>query len=653
MAFHAGLGVLSGGYVGVDVFFVISGYLITTIIMSEIEAGNFTIRKFYERRARRILPALYVVVLALLPFAWLWMTPEDLDRFSRSLVAVGSFSSNIEFWRGTNYFARGAELKPLLHTWSLAIEEQYYLLFPLLILLLWRFGKDMLVRILGAIGLLSILAAHWGSMYWPNAAFYLLPTRFWELLLGSLIAIYLLRRGTQAGGIAMRRGSVQEWLAAFGLLMILGSIISFDENTPFPSVYTLLPTVGTGLIILFASRETLAGRLLSSRLLVGVGLISYSAYLWHQPLFAFARLRSYLTPSHMLMSTLGIFSLILAYLTWRYVEQPFRDKARFDRGKIFTLAVTVTLLIVAIGLTGHLSGGFGTRRTANGTQMANLNFEHRLRPNRGLGVNCGVELDISKMCVTDESPEILVWGDSLAMNLTPAIQSSNPDARIVQIAMPACGSIIGLAPINRSHTEVWADECFKFNEDVMDWLRNNQTVRYAVLSSAYDHYLQDGGGWRLATERGIVPSDPVLVLEHLTATLDALAELGIRPVVVAPPPFNGHDISSCLVSSTMFGGDLARCDIAVSDYMHYSGDVITLLEKVSVTYRVIWVSDVLCNSSTCRSSLDGNFIYGDHQHYSFEGAEALGARLDFYDAITGESGMRRKYSQPTLENVPN
>src|SRR4029077_10903920 len=189
--FHAGFGLFSGGFVGVDVFFVISGYLITTIIMSELDEGKFTILNFYERRARRILPALFVVMLACLPFAWLWFLARDFKDFSKSIYAVATFSSNILFWRQSGYFDTSTELKPLLHTWSLAVEEQYYILFPLYLMLVYRFGRRWIYWSLIIIGISSLCVSHWAAYNKPSADFYLLPTRGWEILLGAFAAFYL------------------------------------------------------------------------------------------------------------------------------------------------------------------------------------------------------------------------------------------------------------------------------------------------------------------------------------------------------------------------------------------------------------------------------------------------------------------------------
>lgn len=356
--FHAGFQTFGGGFVGVDVFFVISGYLITSIIVAQKHAGTFTLINFYERRARRILPALFVVMFACMPFAWLWLLPQEMKSFSQSLVAVSVFASNVLFWRTSGYFAPAAELIPLLHTWSLAVEEQYYLFFPIFLLLTWRFGKRWILGVLGLVAIISLVAAQWSSVADRAAAFYLLPTRGWELLVGVFVAFYcsnsvkqnLNRTASEVGG-------------AIGVLLLVYAIFAFDRQTPFPSLYTLIPTIGTALIILFATQQTLVGKLLGTKSLVGVGLISYSAYLWHQPLFAFARLRIVDGPSKLLLSALAITAVMLAYLSWKYVEIPFRNKQRYSSKQIFAYGAVGSALFVTFGLVGHFTKGFQTDST--------------------------------------------------------------------------------------------------------------------------------------------------------------------------------------------------------------------------------------------------------------------------------------------------
>ncbi len=348
--FHGGFQWLSGGYIGVDVFFVISGFLITSIILKEQDAGTFTIAGFYERRARRILPALFLVLLVSLPFAWHWLLPFELKNFANSIIATNLFSSNIFFWLESDYFAATSEVLPLLHTWTLAVEEQFYIIFPLFMMLFWGLGKRKLAIITSVIALLSLGLAEWGWREYPEANFYLLHTRAWELMIGALVAFYLFNN-------QQPKGRINQWASLTGLALIIVPLFLFDKGTPFPSLYALAPTLGTALILLFTIPGTLVYRLLSLRLLVGIGLISYSAYLWHQPIFVFARLMSMEEPSLWLMGFLSIFTLILAYLGWRFVETPFRDRRRFSRQQIFIGSVVISLVFIAIGVAFIVSDG--------------------------------------------------------------------------------------------------------------------------------------------------------------------------------------------------------------------------------------------------------------------------------------------------------
>ena len=355
--FHAGFEYFSGGFVGVDVFFVISGYLITTIILSEKEQGTFSLVNFYERRFRRILPALFMVMLVSLIFSLLWLMPSYMEDFSQSLMAVSTFSSNILFWRESGYWEISNELKPLLHTWSLAVEEQYYVLYPLFLMQIWHFRKDWILGSFIVIAAISLATAQWGAYNKPIPTFYLLPTRAWELSIGAGIAYYFLYR-KQTVQILLSHKSVNEALGLLGLLMISYAVYVFDKGTPFPSLYALVPTVGTGLIILFSSSQTMVGRLLSIKPLVAVGIISYGAYLWHWPLLVFARHLSLTEPSELTFAILALLSFPLAYLSWRYIEKPFRTKSIFSRKTIFTLSFIGSVLFITVGLAGHFSNGF-------------------------------------------------------------------------------------------------------------------------------------------------------------------------------------------------------------------------------------------------------------------------------------------------------
>ena len=345
--FHAGFETFSGGFVGVDVFFVISGYLIMSIILAEKEAGTFSLSNFWERRARRILPALFVVIAACIPAAFLLLDQFALRSFAASILATLFFVSNFHFWKDGGYFETAAELKPLLHTWSLAVEEQYYIIIPLLLLAIWKLGRRRIGMTLSAIACASFAYGLWATSKEPEAAFFLLPMRAWELLLGALIAFYHARTAPTS-----TRGTLlPEALSALGLVMIGFSILNYSSATPFPGIHALLPTVGAALIILFASQQTFVGRMLGYKALVGIGLISYSAYLWHQPLLAFLR---HLTDDLGLIPrgiTL-ILVFVLSLITWKYVEVPFRNKKRAPKQLFRKTVIPAGCLMLLTGIVG-------------------------------------------------------------------------------------------------------------------------------------------------------------------------------------------------------------------------------------------------------------------------------------------------------------
>jgi peptidoglycan/LPS O-acetylase OafA/YrhL len=459
--FHAGFETFSGGFVGVDVFFVISGYLITTIILAELEQGKFSIVNFYERRARRILPVLFLVMLVCIPFAWFWLMPSDMKDFSQSIVAVSVFASNILFWRKSGYFDTAAQLKPLLHTWSLAVEEQYYVLFPLFLMLFWKLGKRWILVTLGLVFVASLAVAQWAAYAEPTAAFYLLPTRVWELLIGAFAAFYLSKANRKEFGKAA--GEVGGWL---GVALILYAVLSYSQETPFPGLYALVPTLGTVLVILFATQQTTVGKFVGNKAFVGVGLISYSAYLWHQPLFAFARQHNGFSHFDTLVfSVLVVCSIFLAYLSWKYVEGPFRNKKTISKRAIFICTILGSAFFLGLGLYGHKKKGDVGQISAK--QQSFLGYFENEPPawnyfiKEGLSAkfryDCNfydipkdragsptrVPLDsISQSCFTrssEQSKAVFIWGDSHAQQLYSGLSEVLPkDYEVLQVASSGC-----------------------------------------------------------------------------------------------------------------------------------------------------------------------------------------------------------------------
>ena len=622
MFFHAGFESFSGGFVGVDVFFVISGYLITTILLSELEGGEFSVVKFYERRARRIMPALFLVMAVCLPFAWLWMLPSDMKEFSNSLQAVTVFGSNLLFWRESGYFETAAELKPLLHTWSLAVEEQFYVFFPLFLLLTWRFGKRSIVAILIATSLASLALAHWNILNDVSANFFLLPTRAWELALGSFIAFYL--AGNNRAEFSQATNQV---LSLSGLLMLAYGIFAFSKATPFPSAYALIPTIGTALVIMFARPPTLVGALLGSRVLVGVGLISYSAYLWHQPLFAFARHKNIYEPDGATYSALIAAALLLAGLSWRYVEQPFRQKDVVPRKHVFSFAVAGSLVFLAVGTIGHFTQGYYFRDNLEQKMQA---AEYRIRINFGLDQNCNhSQAGFAAACSTSPEPEVLLWGDSYAMHLANALLASNPGIKLIQMTASSCGPIVGIAHGAGKYSEKWARDCMANNDQVIEYARNSKSLKYVVISSPFG-YINNP---TVRTRSGDVVHGQTVALAAFRETLRLLRDMGIKPVVVSPPPRSGHNTGRCLVRAAFQGFSPALCDFSYAHAVSLHQPVRDFLAEIEKEFSVVWLSDAICKSGVCRAAMDETFIYRDGGHLSHEGSALIGMKIGLYDRL--------------------
>lgn len=629
--FHAGFATFSGGFVGVDVFFVISGYLITGIILSELATDGFSIVRFYERRARRILPALFFVITVSIPLAWLWLLPGDMRDFSDSVLAVAFFFSNILFWLRTDYFATQSTLAPLLHTWSLAVEEQFYLFFPIFLILIWRFARQRILWLIVLLSVLSLALAQWGVTYKPSAAFYLLPTRGWELALGCALAVFGREKTPHSFAQPLK-----QVLSLIGLGLIAFSVFFYDESTPSPGLAMLAPAVGTGLIILCATPTTWVARLLGLKPLVAVGLVSYSAYLWHQPLFAFARHRSLHEPDPRMYFVLSALSVGLAWLSWRWVERPFRDKAIVGRGQVFAFAACGTLALAIFGLIGHSSKGYFWRTEFHG-DVARL--ENRIRVNYGLSEYCEEgrykSAYGSAACRTADQPEIILWGDSYAMHLAQGLVGSNPNIALVQATRSVCGPILGVAPVNEEYPESWARDCLVTNTKVIDYIKNTPSIKYAVLASPFGSYLATGN--RLLLEDGRVLASGEPGITALRRTLSTLKSIGVTPVVVAPPPKNGEDLGRCLVKASLFSASLEECNFPVGRINTSTTKVYRSLATLEPDTKVIWLRDAICQQGTCRAVIDDAFVYRDGGHLSREGSALLGKKLDLYRAVIGNS----------------
>ncbi len=642
--FHAGLEAFSGGFVGVDVFFVISGFLITTIILSEKERGTFSLLNFYERRARRILPAMFLVMLACLPAAWLWLTPLDMEDFSKSLAAVSIFSSNILFWHESGYWEVASELKPLLHTWSLAVEEQYYVLFPLFLMAMWRFRRRWIFSSFMMIAAVSLLAAQWGSYRHPEATFFLLPTRAWELAIGAGIAFYFLYRPHAIHTRPFRK-PYNEILGLLGLLMIAWSVFALDKTVPFPGFHALPATVGTGLIILFSSPQTLVGRLLGTRLLVGIGLTSYSIYLWHFPLIVFARHRSLTEPGEMLLLSLALLSLPLAWLSWRYVERPFRQKDVTSRKTIFIFSLAGSVFFMAIGLAGILNQGWPGRLDE---RFAGL------MPEKTKNRECEAEkFQAGRQCELVPGKKRLAFliGDSHAGSISRELQTAFAEQgiglwHIVQTGCPP------VKDVYRADGGDMTDlSCYEFNQGLFRFIEESEEIETVIMMARWSLSME---GTRFDNQEGgveISRDTPHLDLvvdgrpeyhpdydhrdalsERISDSVTSLVEAGKKVILVYPVPEAGWIVPNYLVRYLMNNPDQALApgvgSTSYEVFKERNRRSYAALDRAGQhpgLYRV-YPEEILCDRDVkdrCIVQKDGTALYADDNHLSSAGAKLV------------------------------
>ncbi len=637
----------SGGYVGVDVVFVISGYLITSIILSDQEAGRFTLIGFYERRARRILPALLFVIVCCLPFAWLWMAPAALASFAASIVATATFSNNIALMFATGYFSPWVEGKPLLHTWSLGVEEQFYVVFPLFVLLCLRRGKRQFVAITTAVALASLALSELGARYFIEINFYSSLARAWELLLGSLVALYLRDREP-----ADSRTS--ELLSFAGVFLIAYSIIAFDEATPFPSVYALAPTLGAASIILFAKPKSLATRLLSCKVFVGIGLISYSAYLWHQPLFAFARVRLIDEPDATVMATLCLATFALAYVSWQFVERPFRRRSMLTRNQLFAAALAVTIVLTTASAVGYVNGGFVGRFTGEAADAAALMEKRTSRDDASECVPVGSVspefFPASERCAfgaVQSGSVVVVLGDSHAGVLPQSLDSRLEAAGFLGIleSNADCHPIPNLYTGEHSFPD-YVETCSAYHRSVIARVTELRpaaivvAVRWAfqlypVENFIEEHTYNNGEGGvehddyfeSFALENGSFVQTPEAKTRTVVAYIRELVGTQVPIVLVYPIPETGWNIPNRNFKEIMFGN--GRPDTLSTSYNRYlerNRFTISTLDAIGNYPNLFRVrpSERLCNTyveGRCVAQIDGQPLYFDEDHLTFAGTE--------------------------------
>lgn len=590
--FHAHLWGMGGGFVGVDVFFVISGFLICSVIVEELRRGTFSIIRFYERRCRRILPALFTMFMATALLASFVLMPPDMTAFGESLLSSLLWVSNMYFWKDSGYFDGAAELKPLLHTWSLSVEEQFYLFVPYLLVAISAWFRKRYLLILAPIALASFALSIWAVSHAPNAAFYVLPTRFWEMLLGGLLAVAF------TAGPSSRAS--RELLAGLGLLLIVGAVTLYSDDTPFPGLTALAPCAGAALIIYAGmGGKSLVSSLLGTAPFTFIGKISYSLYLWHWPLFALYRYHVARELSGMESAALVMLGLMLATASYLFVESPFRQAERpIGRRAIFRGAAWGMLATGAVA---------GTAIATEGLPFRYPNFQLVHAPGQahydaGNEDKCflgdpqthedwGAE---SCFVTRGRGPNVLLWGDSFAAHYVPGIKhhAARLEADILQYTLSACPPVLGFDTMSNP-------PCRAFNDNVIEVVQKHD-IKGVIVS----------GRWDYAFKRHVEPSE-------ITASLARLRQLGVDVHVIGQSPMFGNQVQTLFAQA---GGTGTQPD--ASGHVVFGLDLNSKL-AAALPNDVAFIDPLerMCNLPACPYRYQGTFMMWDAGHFTVKGSE--------------------------------
>lgn len=649
--FHAGVSWAGGGFVGVDVFFVISGYLVGGIVLSGLARGDFSFRHFFERRFRRIVPPLLLTMALCLPFAWFWMMPDPFQNFGQSMVAATLSASNLLFDRTINYFSPGVDEMPLVHTWSLGVEEQFYLSFPLLAWLLFRWvrnGKHRLVDVVLLLVMLASLAyAIWLTRKPEPASFYLPLQRFWELLIGTLCAKWT--AGHLTGNSPQR-----ELLAAASLGLLLLAILGLDEHIPWPGPWALLPVLATA-VLLVTAPGTRVGKVLSSAPLVWIGLLSYGLYLLHQPVMAFARQRLLDAPSPGLLLALMLPTVVLARLSLVRFEQPVRNTQRVLIRPLLWICGVVAALLTATGLLLHKTDGLPQRLTPRERAWLSYEGDGVTRLTRTSHEVGGVRIGRFSDNIGAIAPlhRFAWWGDSHADMLNHGIQRVFPASTwgVHYIRFNDCKNIPTLMAPQADFADWKRCENF-FSRDFGPFLRDKQ-IDAVVVSLRWSYGLSTIGasdesncrfdntvGGRETTpcpvKVGVTPDnrrghDRGHKAEALQIWLSWLNGLGVPVVLVAPVPEVGWHVPEQMIKRSRYGGGPVQTPY--SAYVKRHSWVLEQFESAVRKHsnlRLMPVADLFCDirpDGWCRAEADGQLLYFDDDHLNERGGALAARRL--------------------------
>ncbi len=629
VGYHAFPALDPAGFIGVDIFFAISGYLISSIILGRLEggSGSFSFLDFYARRARRIFPALFAVLAACLVAGWLLLLPQEFRELGTHVAAAAAFISNFLLWHETGYFDSAAEAKPLLHLWSLGIEEQFYLLWPLLLTLAWRARKalPLLMGFLaGLLALASFAYCLYATFHAPAAAFYSPAARWWELMAGGLLAQIVMKRGLLTGTWATMASLA-------GAALLVATLLLLDPSQPFPGTWALAPALAACLLLVAGQGAWFNRVVLSNRLLVGVGLVSYPLYLWHWPLLSFARIfHSAPLPASTILAILGA-SLALAWLTYRFIERPIRFGARTQR-----IAPALFALLAVAGAAGvsiRAADGFGFRPVIGQVRPAfvvdNPVVAHRPCPDLA-----AMPAILAKACyshVNAGQPHIVIlWGDSHALPWAVDFEAiaAKQGFQLYVLKLDGCPPLTGIRRTDIKASQAVCDtlEPTRALLDAIEALHPDAVVMTARWSNFSHGWIRNG---RLMAGNSFLTTSPdgvatlatsrQALAERIPATIDELRAHGISIVVIRNPPVLKFEVTNLRKS-------IAEIEVTPAEHDALSRFTDEIFARTK-GFELYDPAKLLC-STVCRAVIDGRELYVDDNHLGLFGAKVFASQLD-------------------------
>lgn len=616
--FHSGTNLMPNGFLGVDIFFVISGFLITSLIKNEIENDKFSITKFYNRRARRILPALFLISLICIPISFLFMYPQQLLDFSQSLVSLIFFSSNYLFWWESDYFDLAIDQKPLIHTWSLSIEEQFYLLFPIFMITVLSKKNRLIISFiiiilsLSFVNLLS-LSKYSDIVTQPKFEFYMLFTRSWELLFGSIIAFLSEKKFNN------------QFISLISFFILVCLLLNQTSSEDYIKIKIFLTVLSTSLLILFTNGSNYIKSLLSFNILTTIGLISYSTYLWHMPIFAFSKIIFFQHTDVYLLYILSIFPFILGFFTWKYIENPFRNANKINNKSFYITISALAIIILIFGLLGHYSKGFPSRLSQKSfsllqTGKSSPKIEQCMSSNRNY-----IEPQNACKYFTNKT-KFATFGDShvneISYSLAEELQKSNIGV--------SHHSFTGCMPILRDFNDDLST-CQEWVKKTIKSIKENNQIENVVINFRYSYYLNGEHRVRNESENNVFKSKikysekKQIIFESLDFLVSELSDKK-RIFLVLPFPELDLDVRRLVFSNDLKNNDINKTyGTNLKKYYERNSDILEWfsLREFPNNYYLIDPKQFLCNEKDCFIVNRNKLLYYDDDHLSLNGTSLL------------------------------